>query len=77
MQLSRRVRLCCGAPRHFPDLQNARRDCPVDTAESGIVGWLTETEGCEPIDIGSYKFIYNKYFQASVDATKVELYARP
>ena len=39
-------------------------------------GWLTETEGREQIDIGSYKFIDNKYFQASVDATKVELYAR-
>ena len=40
-------------------------------------GWLTETEGREQVDIGSYKFIDNKYFQASVDATKVELYARP
>lgn len=40
-------------------------------------GCLTETEGREQIDIGSYKFIDNKYFQASVDATKVELYARP
>ena len=39
-------------------------------------GWLTTVEGREPVEIGTYNFIDNEHFQASVDATKVELYAR-
>ena len=46
-------------------------------SETFSTGGSPKTEGRAQVDIGSYKFIDNKYFQASVDATKVELYARP
>lgn len=69
-----------GPPEHGPALPGAAYSVNYRALTAALEdvfdGWLTETEGREQIDIGSYKFIDNRYFQAEVDATKVELYAR-